>query len=313
MLTRERMRELIEQHGLSDRADEIMAEVRPSIHLTLRYDVEEADIPIGASKMGGSPDVPEGFEFPKWNFQYLSFIAQIRLSDAKPFDLEDLLPETGMLYFFYENNQYIEHIHQMQDHPTGPYCVVYVPDETGLRRIPHPISQYRSISVYYYKIETVETEVYQTCPIVFEQEWTPLSEGQPGSRQRPLPFPSTEHDRYWGHDSWWSAVEHELAEPMHRLLGVETDIQFQYSMMNDASKAWNLGTGDDWILLLQVDSQVFERNYHKPGFEWGDNGVIYYCIHKDDLRARRFDRVWLHFDSYTVIKRHEKCRSTKLS
>lgn len=292
MLTRERMRELIEQHGLSDRTDEIMADARPSIHLTLRYDVDEADIPIGVSKMGGSPDVPEGFEFPKWNEQYLSFIAQIRLSDAKPFDLENLLPATGMLYFFCEFGLYL-------DEPYGEafnsYRVIYLNDEAvPLNRISHPTSKYMFNGVH-----PSETLVYKACPIVFEQEWTPLSEIRFDREQRPLPPQgSAEFERYWGDDGLWRAVEDELATPMHRLLGEETDIQFNYTMMEEASKAWHLGTGDDWILLLQVDSDMWQANQNKPGFMWGDAGVIYYCIHKDDLRTRRFDRIWLYFTCY---------------
>src|SRR5690348_4717874 len=101
MLTRERMRELIEEHGLSRVADQIMADVKPCIRLKLDYMPDEA-IPVGVSKMGGSPDVPEVFAWPRWNDLPLTFIAQIRLSDAKLFDVEDLFPAGGMLYFFFE-------------------------------------------------------------------------------------------------------------------------------------------------------------------------------------------------------------------
>lgn len=311
MLTRERIRELIEQHGLSDRADEIMAEVRPSIHLTLRYDVDEADIPIGASKMGGSPDVPEDFEFPMWNGQYLSFIAQIRLSDAKPYDLEDLLPAQGMLYFFFEFFQFVEHYKIIGKSPSqGPYRVFYLPDETlPLTRTQPPVSEYPYYDEYCKKSDVHVTEIYEACPIVFEQEWATylLWSLVPSLPPSPLPEEERERNKVW--DWWWSVDEELNVTPQHRLVGEEYHIHGYDEIMQDASKAWNLGTGEDWTLLLQVDYDSRDRakpgyvdsdtwDSMKPGFEWGDSGLIYFCIHKDDLRARRFDRIWLYYDCY---------------
>ncbi|BCY12035.1 YwqG family protein [Actinoplanes sp. L3-i22] len=46
--------------------------------------------------------------------------------------------------------------------------------------------------------------------------------------------------------------------------------------------------GDDWLLLWQIDSD--ERNL---GWMWGDMGRLYYWIHRADLAAGRFDRVWV--------------------
>lgn len=45
-------------------------------------------------------------------------------------------------------------------------------------------------------------------------------------------------------------------------------------------------------LLLQFDSN------QGAGMEWGDVGRLYFWIHPDDLRARRFDRVRLEFQSH---------------
>ena len=65
----------------------------------------------GASKIGGIPDLPAGFQWPYFEgtdyegvrkSRPLSFVAQIDLSQAVGFDPEGLLPHTGMLYFFYE-------------------------------------------------------------------------------------------------------------------------------------------------------------------------------------------------------------------
>ena len=45
------------------------------------------------------------------------------------------------------------------------------------------------------------------------------------------------------------------------------------------------GTPNDWQLLLQL--------FEVGDMRWGDAGALYWFIHKDDLRAGRFDRVWM--------------------
>lgn len=46
---------------------------------------------------------------------------------------------------------------------------------------------------------------------------------------------------------------------------------------------------DKWTLLFQLDTVEHE------GFSlmFGNYGRIYFYIRKDDLRAKRFDRIWL--------------------
>src|SRR5258708_6190680 len=98
---------------------------RNSIRIRTRL-LNEESIPIGASKFGGTPDLPPEIEwpmnrvdlseFPPWlsddvnsalldtgGRYHLPFVAQFRLEDVAPYDLEGDLPSTGMLYFFYGN------------------------------------------------------------------------------------------------------------------------------------------------------------------------------------------------------------------
>ena len=75
-----------------------------SIRLQTKY--AENELPIGASKLFGNPDVPQGFEWPYIEVdgeEYdLSFIGQINLSEVAKYDKDGLLPKKGMLYFFYD-------------------------------------------------------------------------------------------------------------------------------------------------------------------------------------------------------------------
>lgn len=60
----------------------------------------------GSSKLFGDPHVWDGFEWPyieENGERYdLTFLCQINCAEVFPFDKEGLLPETGMLYFFYD-------------------------------------------------------------------------------------------------------------------------------------------------------------------------------------------------------------------
>jgi uncharacterized protein YwqG len=57
------------------------------------------------SKIGGLPDVPEGFVWPLWKDKPLSFLCQIDLSQI-PVDYTDNdMPRIGFLYFFYDQEQ----------------------------------------------------------------------------------------------------------------------------------------------------------------------------------------------------------------
>ena len=64
---------------------------------------------LGKSKWWGAPDLPASVPFPYTTYidedgeeypQPLTFICQIRLRDIADIDTDNLLPHTGMLYFF---------------------------------------------------------------------------------------------------------------------------------------------------------------------------------------------------------------------
>ena len=75
--------------------------------ISLHFHKTEKDL-FGRSKMWGSPDLPEGMDYPAVEVEEdgetysdpLMFVCQIRLEDIAPFDGDGLLPHTGMLYFF---------------------------------------------------------------------------------------------------------------------------------------------------------------------------------------------------------------------
>jgi len=62
----------------------------------------------------------------------------------------------------------------------------------------------------------------------------------------------------------------------------------------DSDRAKELRAGArDWLLLLQLDSED-----QAPGWMWGDVGRLYFWIRVQDLRARKFERVWMVLQCY---------------
>ena len=75
--------------------------------IKLNFTKTDSDL-TGCSKMWGCPDLPDTLSFPEVAVDDdgelvddpMTFICQIKLEDIAPLDPENLLPHTGMLYFF---------------------------------------------------------------------------------------------------------------------------------------------------------------------------------------------------------------------
>ncbi len=77
------------------------------------------DLPVGASKLGGRPDLPHAQEWPTYIGNPLAFLAQFNLAELQQYDVDSVLPPTGILGFSY-------------DFVSGPYGI-YPDDRDGWR------------------------------------------------------------------------------------------------------------------------------------------------------------------------------------
>jgi hypothetical protein len=94
----------------------------PAIKVTPRA-AADAKLPVGASKIGGEPDLPAGTAWPAG----LTFLAQIDLSDAAAHAPKGRLPSKGRLYFF----------HDTRAHRAG--CVIHARAGAKLVRATSPL------------------------------------------------------------------------------------------------------------------------------------------------------------------------------
>ncbi len=137
---------------------------RNSIIICDKEDVG-VNIPIGASKMGGFPDLPPEIEYPvmtaytekllngfndkvdRYEKSAMQLVAQINLYELAESgaDVENLFAKTGMLYIFWsgeimtlENNEYVEfHLDEIEKRDTQK-VIYWNGDMSSLKRTPPP-------------------------------------------------------------------------------------------------------------------------------------------------------------------------------
>lgn len=269
--------------GLSRVLKDIDALARPSIRLYATPAASASALKLGASKLGGAPDLPTRLKWPEWNGLPQSFIAQIHLPELAAYDVNKVLPSQGMLWFFYDAQQ-----QTYGDKPTdrGAWSVFFQDDEDlTLQRVPVPAAL------------PAESK-FQECALRFATEIT-LSQ-QPQLDIANFDWSDEEQEKY-------ETLLSDLGTPderklRHRMLGnpdtIQDDMRLQCQLnsngVSDANdpRAKALAQGaNDWRLLLQVDTD------ERIGMRWASSGMLYYWIRQSDLQARRFDGTWFVLQS----------------
>ncbi len=130
--------ERLRANGLARVVDAMLRLAQPAIRLNLTRVDDEARLALGASKVGGAPDLPAATPWPATSDGApLPFIAQIRLADIASLDAACDLPHVGLLSFFYAINQ-PDGALCIADDPTA-WRVLWTPDDAAaLSRLATP-------------------------------------------------------------------------------------------------------------------------------------------------------------------------------
>lgn len=263
------LRAALRAGGLARIVEEAVAQSAASIRL-LPTPADEADLPPGASKIGGQPDLAPGFAWPEWRGVPQSFIAQVALPDLAPYPVSAALPPTGLLSFFYDAEQ---RTWGFDPGDRGSWLVAYTDADTGsLRRTPRPGG-----------------DSFAACAVRFATELT-------------LPMFDVLRDELaltYDDVEAYAALERRAYPPdgrwgqeIHRLLGhpqpIQDDMRTELQLAGDALGPPTIGAAD-WRLLLKIDSD------DRAGMMWGDVGRIYYWMPRAALARRDFSAAWLVF------------------
>lgn len=98
ILTQEDLRSLVERCGFGEAEAEIVALAEPVFHIIAGPPARDA--PLGATRLGGAPDLPAGAEWPVGRFGTAMFLGQFDLADVRVRTGSDLLPANGLLSLF---------------------------------------------------------------------------------------------------------------------------------------------------------------------------------------------------------------------
>jgi len=262
----------------------------PSIRLIPRS-IANDDLPLGASRLGGSPDVPLEFEWPNREDRPLAFLAQI---DLEALNCAPTLPGHGWLLFFYDD---LKQPWGFDPNDVDGFKVVFVTVDRGdLRRYPHPpkteptylypchpvdfniqtdLPDQRDLLLYWLQIEAFDSDEDENSDLVAHLKVREKLAGV---------------DRY-------EPYHHLLGNPQHHQSDMRAEVELASSGMycgtgasyeTPEAQAHLESSNCDWHLLLQIDSDPDRMKFY-----WGDLGRLYFWIRSGDLEVGDFTKVWM--------------------
>ncbi|OWJ65820.1 YwqG family protein [Inquilinus limosus] len=294
------------------RAAALAARAKPCVRLEAIVLAEDETIPLGATRIGGRPDLPAGTAWPvrppypdaadriaetratleniratneaalarnspyAWSSDKveaqarylldaiapvaearpLTFVAQLDLAGIQTVQpLDPDIPVAGRLVFFYDVEQQPEGVNP--EDSAGWVVLHDTADASTLSRIVPPsdaVSSFRPLRGH-------GRAAVSPVP---EEEAFPSDRSDP-DRASLVEWYSDRYDALLGRIDWRA----------HQAGGHPDQIQLGPQPGRKA---------EDWILLMQIDSD------HRSGMTWGDSGMLYVWIRREDLQARRFDR-----------------------
>jgi uncharacterized protein YwqG len=248
----------------------------PSIRLAPQHPKAGEDERLGGCRIGGVPDLPQGVEWPRLSTEArsnvvpassvgapLSFLLQVNLAEVAFVDLEQLLPKSGMLYFFFH----------LDEIGVDDVATVLFAQSTELRRTMAPL-------------DLPANQLYRGFNLAPSLEWTVPS---------PFDLGLTDHLELWDEledrvaavQGYESPSTYGPGYAVHRLLGHAQFIQAQ-------------GMGEVERLLLQVSSDAGLSSYGCPetgiGATWHDSGRIYYIISEESLKSHRIAEAFVNVE-----------------
>lgn len=278
---------LLAEHNLTRYAALLEESLKPAV----RFSVSPmtSDPPVGASRVGGRPDLPPGFQWPENKGRPLDFLLQVNLADLVGYHHPEM-PTVGVVTFFYD----------LENQPWGfdpdnlhGFRVHYHPNADGLVRVealPHVEYALPESKMTFREVETLPHCGSLACEELLGQ----------------MPLEDDEDDTYF---EFVEAYDRLYSDSFtsHQFFGhssnIQNDMQLEAQLVTNGIYCGDGSGFDDpridalaedagqWQLLLQLDS---DDRVHM----WGDNGMLYFWIRGEDLRAAVFDRVWMTLQCY---------------
>lgn len=272
MRLKNNIKDLFEVNDLGEKWKKLEPLLRAGIYCKIKN--SKKPILIGESKIGGLPDLPKNQIWFTSQEKPLSFLAQINFEEVKKFDIENKLPEKGIIYFFYNAEKETEG-YLLSD--KDEFKVFYFDgdiDQLERTKAPNNLD---------------EEFIFNEAKLGFKNELD-----LPDCRYQELDSifkTSEEQDAY-------CEIQNELGyeyDAFHKLLGhsdnIQNPMEIECERIVNGEMDYNdpnqIKKSKKWILLFQLDSD------EDLDFMWGDGGRIYFWIKEKDLKAKKFEKVWM--------------------
>jgi uncharacterized protein YwqG len=228
----------------------------------------------GASRLGGLPELPQGFPWPVREGKPMQFLAQINCAQIQQYREHTLLPDEGTLHFFLEEDG-SESLVTLTSNavpllpvqaPAGAsspnFIIPQFPVEFALiPTFPHSETKEFEAMIS----DDAEAEIFFSTHDAWARKYLETQYGDNGARHQIGGYPEAIQGDVW--------TECEMISNNH--------------IASTNKTLWEQAAANArrWRLLLQFDTD------DDMNVMWGDAGTIYFCIREDDLRAGKFDKV----------------------
>lgn len=293
MKDRKKLIEVIEKYVIEPYKKGTLGEVRPSIRLKT---TGMASKDLGRTKLGGCPELSKEISWPKskFNGSYLSFLGQINLEEVREFDEEGLLPNKGMLYFFFN----------LDSGDDGK--IIFLDEVIELERavVPEEFKEVKKSFVQRLFGGKSSKRILKESLVEMYKEYNMpswdslrLEKIQKSTGTDVKPIDAFEDGIF---EDCYEEGETETTSN-HHLIGNYRGIQNEYHELDcvdfdfkdlENMELFEIEKALKWKLLFQFDS---DNNLEVSVGDWGR---IYFFIHEDDLKKQIFDNLKIVVDSY---------------
>ncbi|MCG8860090.1 DUF1963 domain-containing protein [Tenacibaculum finnmarkense] len=264
---------------------EILDLIKPTIGIKTKSK-DDNQIGIGNSKIGGNPDLPKDFKWPKFENKYLTFCAQYNLSELNKYDLQNKLPKNGMLYAFV----FIDKDYPGFMNKESSYKLIYLENTENIERIEFPKEYFLEGK---FKSAQIEYFEYYTLP---DDENYKIEK-----------YESKYEDFNYFYETVTEFIDNltnQETDNFHQILGEDRSVQSSV-VFDFATKKLKIKTIEDYEskkaeiekiskkyrILLQLDCN--DRNSDLSRF--GGSMVIYFGIEPEDLKKNNIENVIMAF------------------
>lgn len=281
----------VEAAGLGDFWPRMAPHCHSSIRVLPQLATAES-LPLGASRLGGAPDLPAGAEWPVWEGRPLSFLAQLNLAELAGFPAAAALPAAGLLSFFYDAQ---EQPWGFDPANRGRAAVQY--HEAGAALATRPLPDGLSAEAYTaFPVAPLTFAAETTLPNPWEDDLN-IAEEEINEDQRIAFWQLTQRhgqgtSRLFGSpDTIQGPVRQQCALVSRGIYtGSSEGVQQTREALGISEadlETWQQQAATTWALLFQLDSHEAEAD-----MTWGDMGRLYFCVPCAALAQRDFGAAW---------------------